>query len=917
MEKMIRAIRVFISYCYEDEPYRRDLEAHLRLRERRGMIHIWHAGHLTAGMHRNDETLKHLNEADVFLVLISPDYLNSEYNFEFELRRIEERHREEDVVVVPIILRPCAWQEATPLGNLRSLPSHDRPISLWRDRDAAFIDLIKELDKLFERLLAEPSEAVPGESPGNGSVRRVNGTPFLSTPVEALVGEEADEAFRNSFGASTSVQLGEEETEEEYVEGEEAEEDTSSIVGGEPGEKTEIPPAKELPLPLSPPLPSPLIKEAQPDAMKVTSDQAMRSLDEDQLGFGIWVRALHRFIISPETTTPLTVGIDGPWGTGKTSFMYMLQHELEQREQGRGTRWLFWFLLTYPIWLLGKLRVRFGSKYSVEISAGLSYDPEFDPPLDELPMRNPSVTARQLYWAKIAERHCPQTPRNNPTIWFDAWKFEQEQQLWSALALAVLDQIKKKYNWWYRLAFWFRLTFKRFVWPKALSTLLLRFLLPAALAVLAWQFNLLIQVATQAYPSSLGTLLTIQPLAQGLLGFGAFISGLVLVKDIVSNPFRIPVRQIFDRPNYEEKVGFINDFEDDFANIVAVMTRPRLGWKARKLVIFIDDLDRCKPPKSVDIIEAINLFLGSKQCVFVIGVDTSTVVASVETKYKDLFERMHVSRAKVVSEGRFFLEKIIQVPLHVPPVTEDGITRLIEHITAQGFRPLQGANSSTSASGTSSASSRRRGPLNPLSEPDLSASYSRQEVREAIRVGAQLVRDNPRQVKRFVNLFRLSIYVLNAQELFEVRNDSGLTLDRLAVWVAWSVRWGELARYLAEEMSFRHEKSGLLDLLGEIALRVGNDWDWLVSSDVPSDLSLLHMISQCRSLDGHGPTHWCRFPWELWLGELNFRRCVKELEMLWLPPSSDIDWLRTLLLTTRVTLPSPLMAANNAHSAPS
>ena len=76
-------------------------------------------------------------------------------------------------------------------------------------------------------------------------------------------------------------------------------------------------------------------------------------------------------------------------------------------------------------------------------------------------------------------------------------------------------------------------------------------------------------------------------------------------------------------------------------------------------------------------IEGINLFLDSDRCVFVLGMDPNTVAASIENKYKDLFEKIRRENTAVVSPARLFLDKIIQVPFNVPPTTKDEITDLM------------------------------------------------------------------------------------------------------------------------------------------------------------------------------------------------------------------------------------------------
>jgi hypothetical protein len=91
-------------------------------------------------------------------------------------------------------------------------------------------------------------------------------------------------------------------------------------------------------------------------------------------------------------------------------------------------------------------------------------------------------------------------------------------------------------------------------------------------------------------------------------------------------------------------------------------------------------LDRCEPAKAVDIIEAINLFLDSVGCVFVLGMDSVAVIASIESKYKELLTAVRRENNLIVSPGRKFLDKIIQVPFLVPRPTRKSINGLVEEI---------------------------------------------------------------------------------------------------------------------------------------------------------------------------------------------------------------------------------------------
>ena len=97
-------------------------------------------------------------------------------------------------------------------------------------------------------------------------------------------------------------------------------------------------------------------------------------------------------------------------------------------------------------------------------------------------------------------------------------------------------------------------------------------------------------------------------------------------------------------------------------------------------MIFIDDLDRCRPLRATGIIEAISLFLDSEQCVFVLGIDADAVAASIEAKYKEIVRNPR-DRPEIVSFGRTFLEKIVQISLTIPYADDKHIEQLIMSLT--------------------------------------------------------------------------------------------------------------------------------------------------------------------------------------------------------------------------------------------
>jgi hypothetical protein len=135
------SIEVFFSYSHEDEELRNELEKHLALLKRQGVISIWHDRCVAPGQEWAGEISAHLDSADLVLLLISPGFMQSNYCYDVEMRRALERNSAGLCSVIPIILKPVDWQEA-PFAKLQALPRGVRPVTTWSNRDEAFYDIV-------------------------------------------------------------------------------------------------------------------------------------------------------------------------------------------------------------------------------------------------------------------------------------------------------------------------------------------------------------------------------------------------------------------------------------------------------------------------------------------------------------------------------------------------------------------------------------------------------------------------------------------------------------------------------------------------------------------------------------------------------------------------------------------------------
>ncbi|PSB28503.1 hypothetical protein C7B82_13330 [Stenomitos frigidus ULC18] len=131
---------VFFSYSHRDEELRDELAIHLSMLKRQGIIAAWHDREITAGSDWAGAIDSHLNSASVILLLVSANFLASDYCYDLELEQAMKRHEAGEATVIPIILKPCDWTGA-PFGKLQALPKNAKPVTKWDDRDEAFLNV--------------------------------------------------------------------------------------------------------------------------------------------------------------------------------------------------------------------------------------------------------------------------------------------------------------------------------------------------------------------------------------------------------------------------------------------------------------------------------------------------------------------------------------------------------------------------------------------------------------------------------------------------------------------------------------------------------------------------------------------------------------------------------------------------------
>jgi hypothetical protein len=151
-------IHLFYSYAHEDEPFRHALDKHLSVLRRTGVIAPWHDRRISPGSDWAKEIDRYLDEAQLILLLVSADFLSSDYCWGVEMERALSRHNAGLARVIPIMVRPVDF-EGVPFARLQALPRQAKPITQWRDQDARGPMSQREFDRPHTRFDNRSSRA--------------------------------------------------------------------------------------------------------------------------------------------------------------------------------------------------------------------------------------------------------------------------------------------------------------------------------------------------------------------------------------------------------------------------------------------------------------------------------------------------------------------------------------------------------------------------------------------------------------------------------------------------------------------------------------------------------------------------------------------------------------------------------------
>jgi hypothetical protein len=188
---------VFFSYSHEDEELRNRLEKHLALLKRQGLVEAWHDRRILAGSDLDEAISANLESADIILLLVSADFLASDYCYSREMDRAMQRHAAREAVVIPVILKPCDWHSA-PFGKLLATPKDGKAVTSWANVEEALADVAGHIRKRVEDSDRQSGKA--SSTPGRPAAAQAQPpAPALPRSSNLRLKQEFNEHDRDTF----------------------------------------------------------------------------------------------------------------------------------------------------------------------------------------------------------------------------------------------------------------------------------------------------------------------------------------------------------------------------------------------------------------------------------------------------------------------------------------------------------------------------------------------------------------------------------------------------------------------------------------------------------------------------------------------------------------------------------------------
>ena len=427
--------------------------------------------------------------------------------------------------------------------------------------------------------------------------------------------------------------------------------------------------------------------------------------DTDQLNFHSYVDAFASLIASPHTTPPLTVGIFGSWGMGKSFLLEHIDREIRRRQA-------------------------------------------------ENPDALPHVHV----------------------VRFNAWEYSATEVVWPALVRKIVEKLDQDVPWprWRR-------AWTRFKWNLPRAFRQERTAIATVAVVAAVAFVVALVRGNGDLAKGIAALV-------GVVGLGGLAKA-------ASNPVARWVTTLFTSSDYGGQIAHMDEIKNDLETLEKRLHDKEDPTKVvGRILILIDDLDRCEPEKAVEMLQAVNLLLNFKSFIVCLGIDARIVTGAIEKHYDGLLGRTGAS-------GYEYLDKIVQIPFRIPAPNPDEVKAFIGSQLGDPTPDTDPPPTTPQEGGESDDGSGAPTEEPPVAEPRTEAPppppppppeveaeqeavpFSYAEL-QAFERFAALLRPNPRHLKRMVNVYRLVRTLAHS-------NDDDALLQNPAAMIRWLVMWGQ------------------------------------------------------------------------------------------------------------------------------
>jgi hypothetical protein len=500
----------------------------------------------------------------------------------------------------------------------------------------------------------------------------------------------------------------------------------------------------------------------------------------DRLNYEKYAEAFAKIILNYETSTPLTIGIYGQWGQGKSFLMGKIKKALKDREKLlwfiRLFTWLkqIWDGVSHVWWIISNSAYR--TKWFNGRRAEKEQRTEQKQATQPMPTeQTASAFSRFRNWIAIQRKIRAETVDWH-VVEFNAWSYVGTDHLWAGLITHLYKEAEQYFG--------LRLSLVR-LWRAIKRSLPKSFLIVVFYVLLGMAISLIIN--SQQIATSFGDLAVavkaVGASALSAAGLASLPTLWTTLKEFADNLFLTrskSLQNLAAKPDFSAQIGIMADIKEELHFIRQLMQKGKYGHRTR-FILFIDDLDRCDHKKAVEVLQAIMLLLTDEDgapFVIFLGLDARVLVRAIEATYGDVLVKAGIN-------GYEYLDKIVQVPFVIPMPNDIEIGVYVDAMlwASQEEKDLVNKKMPQSTAvnlETNSANQTEEGKAAIIKDVEQAAGMSvgqmvtgyKTEGREEIPVSftnaervvvknhVADVGNNPRKIKRIINIYRFTRQLL-------------------------------------------------------------------------------------------------------------------------------------------------------------